>query len=94
MKKHNFLSQVQDIIHEHSPISFLVNIGDLEGVEPGAFLADMKFGFSHIKDISRMALVGDQKWCQFLASLPNPFSLEIKAFDEKSEDDAWFWVIS
>ena len=55
-------------------------------------LADAKFGFSHYKDIKRIALVGHQKWCRKLASLPNPFSIEIKAFDEESEYEAWSWL--
>jgi hypothetical protein len=39
-----------------------------------------------------MALIGNATWTHRLASLPNPFSLEIRAFDEAEEHDAWDWA--
>ncbi|MGB6222178.1 STAS/SEC14 domain-containing protein [Haloferula sp.] len=90
----HFLSHIEAILAKHSPVSFLVNFEDLEGVELGALIKDTKFGFTHIKDIKRMALVGDSKWIKRLTSLPNPFSLEIKSFDEDQEHQAWNWITS
>ncbi len=55
-------------------------------------LKDLKFGFKHMNDIRRMALIGNASWTHRLASLPNPFSLEIRAFDEAEEHDAWDWA--
>lgn len=83
---------MEGIVAERSPVSFLIDLEDLDGVDFGAAMADMKFGFSHLKDIRRVALVGDEKWTHRLASLPNPFSLEIKAFKEADEHDAWDWA--
>lgn len=87
------LADMESILAETSPISFLIDLDDLEGVEFGAMMSDMKFGFTHIKSFRRIAMVGNEKWCQRIASLPNPFSLEIKAFDEGSEHEAWDWII-
>jgi|GEM_PF-665505 len=80
------------ILAERSPVNFLIDLEDLEGVDLGAAMADMKFGFTHLKDMRRIALVGDEKWTHRLASLPNPFSLEIKAFKEADEHEAWDWA--
>lgn len=88
----DFLSQIEAILAKHSPISFLVNFEDLEGVEFGALIKDTKFGFTHLKSVKRLALVGDSKWIKRLTSLPNPFSLEIKPFDEDEENQAWEWI--
>jgi len=88
----NLLEQIKPAMQSHAPVSFLVDIDDLEGVDFGALLADARFGFSHYKDIKRIALVGHQKWCQKLASLPNPFPIEIKTFDEEAEYEAWSWL--
>jgi hypothetical protein len=87
-----FLGSMEDILTKHSPISFIVNFDGMDGVELGAMAADTKFGFAHLKDIKRIALVGDSKWTKRLTSLPNPFSLEIKSFDEDEENDAWDWI--
>ncbi|MFC7338668.1 STAS/SEC14 domain-containing protein [Haloferula chungangensis] len=88
------LNDLEPIIKENSPVSFLVDLEDLEGVEFGAMIADTKFGFSHIKHIKRIAIVGDQKWIKRLTSLPNPFAMEVKGFDEDDEHQAWNWIIS
>ena len=41
-----------------------------------------------------LSFIGDAKWTHRLASIPNPFSLEIRAFDEAEEYDAWDWASS
>lgn len=89
-----FLQDIESILTEHPRISFLIDLDDVEGVEIGAILADTKFGLTHIKSIRRMALVGDEKWIKRLVSLPNPFPLEIKGFDEDREHEAWDWITS
>jgi hypothetical protein len=86
------LGGMEDILQEFSPISFLIDLDDMEGVELGAMVADMKFGFTHLKHFRRIALVGDEKWCHRLASMPNPFPIKLKAFDEGHENEAWDWL--
>ena len=85
---------MEEILAETSPISFLVDVDNLDGVEPGAMLSDLSFGLSHVTKIRRLALVGDEKWIRRLASLPNPFSLEIRAFGEDEDHEAWDWITS
>ena len=87
-----FLLRLETILAETSPISILVDIHDMDGVEPGAMLADLKFGLSHLRSFRRMAMVGDAKWIHHLAKIPNPFPVEIKAFDEDEESSAWEWL--
>jgi hypothetical protein len=83
---------MEQILAKHSPVSFLIDLEDLEGVDFGAVLKDLKFGMKHVRDISRMALVGNEKWTHRLASLPNPFSMEVRAFHGDEEYDAWDWA--
>lgn len=85
---------MEKIIRDHKPVSFLIDVEDLEGVDFGAVMTDLKFGLKHVGDIHRMALVGDQHWTQRLASLPNPFRMEIRAFPEEKEHEAWDWASS
>jgi anti-anti-sigma regulatory factor len=90
----HFLKGLESILEEHSPISFLVDIEDLEGVEIGAMVADFKFAISHLRHFKRIALIGDQKWVHRLASLPNPFRLEFRSFEDHHEHEAWDWLVS
>ncbi len=85
---------MEAIIAEHKPVSFLVDLEDLEGVDFGAVMSDLKFGLKHVGDIRRVALVGNRHWTRRLASLPNPFSMEIRAFPEAEEHEAWDWASS
>lgn len=83
---------MEGILRDHKPVSFLVDLQDLEGVDIGAALADFKFGIGHIKDIHRIAVIGEEKWTRRIAALPNPFSLEMRAFAEDDESEAWDWA--
>ncbi|MDA0766571.1 MAG: STAS/SEC14 domain-containing protein [Verrucomicrobia bacterium] len=87
-----FLTSLETILADCSPISLLVDLDDLEGVQLGAMMADLKFGLTHLKSFRRMALIGDNKWIHRIAGLPNPFPIEIKAFPEGEESDAWEWL--
>ncbi|MEP4076653.1 STAS/SEC14 domain-containing protein [Haloferula sp.] len=89
-----FLTKIKPLAEGDDLISFLVNLDDLEGAEIGALIADTKFGVGHIKNIKRIAMVGDQDWIKRLTSLPNPFTLEVKAFDDDDEHEAWDWITS
>lgn len=87
-----FLEWLKEVIAEQSPVSCVLNIDHLEGAELGAMMADLKFGLAHIKDFKRIALIGDEKWIHRIAAMPNPFPIEIRAFDEWEEDEAWDWA--
>ncbi|GAA5483595.1 STAS/SEC14 domain-containing protein [Haloferula sargassicola] len=86
------ISWMEGIFAETSPVSFLIDLQDLEGIDAGAIMADMRFGMKHLKDIHRIALVGNEKWTRKAASLPNLFKLELKAFPEAEEHQAWDWA--
>jgi len=88
------LAWMEPLIEAHAPVSFLVDLDELDGVDLGAMIADFRFAVSHLRKIRRIALVGDEEWSGRIASLPNPFSLEIKAFGDSDEEAAWDWLAS
>ena len=90
----DLLKTVEDRLKNQSPVSFLVDIDELDGSDVGAMFADRNFGLTHLRDIKRIALVGNQPWCEKLCAIPNPFKFEIRAFDEASEFEAWNWAVS
>ena len=52
--------------------------------------ADLHFGHEFHHKIERVAIVGDKKWEQHLASLASPFSAKDSKYFE-NDDDAWAW---
>jgi hypothetical protein len=87
-----FLARLEEMLSEASPISVMVEVVDLEGVEPGALLSDLKFGLTHLKSFHRMALVGDNPWLDRITRIPNPFPVEVRAYHEKDRHEAWDWL--
>lgn len=83
---------MEPILNEHGPVSFVIDLQDMEGVDLGAMWEDMKFGLSHAKQIERVALIGHERWVRRIAELPNPFPVEVRAFDEDEEYGAWDWA--
>lgn len=76
------------------PVSVLVQMKDYDGAELGAMWEDMKFGFGHLKNLRRMAIVTDKKWLEVLTNVIDPlFSAEMKPFSTEGEMEAWEWVI-
>lgn len=80
------------ILKEHGPVSFVVDLQDIEGIDLGAVVADMEFGVTHARRIERVALIGHDKWIRRIAGLPNPFPIEVRAFHEEEEYGAWDWA--
>ncbi|MGD7652298.1 MAG: STAS/SEC14 domain-containing protein [Verrucomicrobiales bacterium] len=87
-----WIEDVKSHIQQHGRVSFLIDIDNLDGVDFGALVADLKFGLTHLTNIKRIALTGHLGWARKIAAFPNPFPFEIKAFDDNHEYDAWSWL--
>jgi hypothetical protein len=87
-----FLAWFEGIIAGHSPVSCVINLDNFDGAEFGAAMEDLKFGVTHLSDVRRMALMGDQKWIRRAATIPLP--IEIRVFEDGDEQAAWKWASS
>lgn len=70
----------------------LFEMEDFEGWEAGALWEDLQFDAKHRNDIDRLALVGEKKWQEWMATLCKPFtSAEVRYFDvsERKAADRW-----
>jgi len=84
---------MEDMIKEHSPINVVVDLSEFQGMEAGAFWDDFKFGIKHLNDFQRMAIVGEQKWIDWVAKLADPVTkAQIKAFHTNNVKKAWHWA--
>lgn len=73
----------------------LVELNDLEGLEPAAIRDDLSFSKKYSDDIGRMAIVTGETFMQRLADfVGKPFSVvmgvDMERFDDRVE--AWKWL--
>ena len=79
-------------IEEYHKIALFVEMEDFHGWTAGALWADTKFDLKHHKDFSRIAIVGDQKWEEWMATLAKPFTAAaVRYFDVHERDAALRW---
>lgn len=79
-------------IEEYHRVALYVEMQDFHGWTSGGFWADTKFDLKHHGDFSRIAIVGDQKWEEWMAALSKPFtSAAVRYFDMDERDAALRW---
>ncbi|WP_437224333.1 STAS/SEC14 domain-containing protein [Planctomicrobium sp. SH661] len=89
----HFVPIVEKHIQEQGKLRLLVVMHDFHGWTAGALWQDMKFDSKHFKDIERLAIVGESKWEQGMASFCKPFtSASIKYFDHSKLAEAQEWA--
>lgn len=84
--------QLEMLIREYDKIRWYFEMNDFEGWEASAFWKDMKFDIKHTKDLERIAMVGDERWEKWLASVMKPFTPAMVRFftvDQKAEAKEW-----
>ena len=80
-------------IQDHGKLRILFVMRDFHGWTAGALWEDTKFDLKHWRDIERLAIVGESKWEQGMATFCKPFTTaKIKYFDESQLDAARAWV--
>jgi hypothetical protein len=80
-------------IKAHGKLRLLVVMHDFHGWTAGAVWEDMKFDLKHWRDIERLAIVGESKWEQGMATFCKPFTTaKIKYFDHTKLEDAKTWL--
>ena len=85
---------VERLIAEHGKVDMLVILHDFHGWTAGALWEDLKFDYKHFGDIEKLAIVGETKWQEGMATFCKPFtSAAIKYFDDAEVDEAQRWVM-
>jgi universal stress protein A len=81
-------------IEFHRPIRLLCITEDLTGVDLEAMWEDLKFGLRHLHDFERIAVVGDEKWLEWLTKLGDHFlrEAEVRWFEPTGLDAARQWI--
>jgi hypothetical protein len=88
-----FVPAVETAIQTHGKVRLLAQFEDFHGWDLHALWDDTKFATKHCADVERIALVGDQKWEEWMAKICKPFTLaKLRYFDIKEADAAWQWL--
>lgn len=78
------------MVAEYGSVRLLLYLDDLEGIEPAAVLADFRFGQEHVREVERLAIVGDSRLASLVAEFSRPFYSilnEDGTVDEELEPD-------
>ena len=88
-----FVPEVERLVKPHGKIRMLVVMHDFHGWTAGALWEDTKFAAHHFSDIDRLAVVGETRWQQGMATFCKPFTAAtVKYFDHTALNEARAWL--
>ncbi len=90
-----FVPELERLIAEHGKIRLLVELEGFHGWTGGALWEDVKFDARHFNDIERLAMVGEERWHEWMTHFCKPFTTaEVRYFDRGRSDEARAWIAS
>ncbi len=80
-------------VGQYGKLWVLLNLHDFHGWERDAAWEDLKHGLAHFSAIERLAMVGEKKWQQSIATFCKPFTkADVRYFDHEDEAEARKWL--
>jgi hypothetical protein len=88
-----FVPEFERLVRQHGKLRLLFDMTDFHGWEVSAAWEDFVFGIEHFADIVRLAMVGENKWQQGMATFCKPFLMaEVKYFEHADAALARKWL--
>jgi hypothetical protein len=85
--------EFEDLVARHDKLRLFFEMEDFEGWKTAALWEDTKLAFKHFQSIERIAMVGEKRWQEGMATFCKPFtSADIRYFEHHEKDDAWEWI--
>ena len=89
----HFVPEFERLVRQHGKLRLLLDMTDFHGWEVGALWEDVKLDIKHFADIERLAMVGEKKWQQGMATFCKPFTTAtIRYFDRANAAEARQWL--
>ncbi|MBK5103706.1 MAG: STAS/SEC14 domain-containing protein [Burkholderiales bacterium] len=89
----HFVPEFERLVREHGTLRLLFDMSGFHGWEASAAWEDLKFGVKHFADIERLAMVGEKKWQQGMATFCKPFTkAAVRYFDHADAAEARKWL--
>ena len=84
---------LEHAIARHGKIALFWEMRGFEGWTAGGLWADSKFDARHANAFTRIAMVGEKKWQEWMTGLMKPFtSAAVRYFDEAHRPAAMEWA--
>ena len=89
----HFVPEFDRLVRQHGKLRVLFDLTGLHGWTAGALWEDTKFATHHFSDIERLAVVGEKKWHEGMATFCKPFTkATIHYFDHADAAEAGKWL--
>jgi hypothetical protein len=89
----HFVPEFERLVALHGKLRVLFDMTDFHGWSAGAVWEDTKFAMHHFGDIERLAMVGEKKWQEGMATFCKPFTkATVKYFDHADASEASTWL--
>lgn len=88
-----FIPEVEAFIRKHGKIRVLLVMRNFHVWNLGALWEEVKFDVRHFDDFERIAMVGENKWQQWMSRACEPFtSAQIRYFHADEVETARAWL--
>ena len=88
-----FVPEFERLLKQHGKLRVMFDMTDFHGWDASALWEDIKFDIKHFADIELLAMVGDKKWQQGMATFCKPFTkATIRYFDHDAAAEARKWL--
>ena len=89
----HFVPEFERLVKLHGKLCVLFDMTNFHGWTAGALWEDTKFAMHHFSDIDRLAVVGETKWQEGMATFCKPFTkATIRYFDHAVAAEARNWL--
>jgi len=89
----HFVPEFERLVGLHGKLHVLFDMTGFHGWTAGALWEDTKFAMHHFSDIDRLAVVGEKKWQEGMATFCKPFTkATVKYFDHTDVAGARKWL--
>lgn len=88
-----FVPEFERLVRQHGKLRVLFDMAGFHGWEVGALWEDTKLAIHHFADIDRLAMVGEKRWQQGMATFCKPFTkATVRYFDHADTAKARKWL--
>jgi hypothetical protein len=88
-----FFADLERSLKQHAKVGLLLEFLDFEGWDLDALGSDLPFDVACLGRISKMAVIGDKKWEEWINTYCSPFmGAAVRCFKPGEDDQAKAWL--